>query len=185
MAILTKLKAGKALGAQRGFVETFNAIVDFVRNLKGDADVNNATGLIELDRSDAAHPVIRVKPGGKTGEGSSTVVQAGGCYTLLNSAAEGETPLYSFGNCYYKVGGVLYAGPTAVDEDYSGEFVALRVSATNPASATIETYSSYGAMSADSHDVGYVLCPLYSFDEYGAVACDFRTIPTAQMAEVL
>lgn len=74
MAILTKLKTGKALGAQRGFVETFNAIVDFVRNLKGDADVNNATGLIELDRGDATHPVIRVKPGGKTGGGGAAQI---------------------------------------------------------------------------------------------------------------
>ncbi len=57
--ILKKLVPGKAIGAQPHFVETFNALVDFVLNLKGDKDVNDSTGTIEVDRSDVAHPVIR------------------------------------------------------------------------------------------------------------------------------
>ena len=55
------LQHGKALYGRvfKGFVATFNWLVDFCGNLKGDADVNDATGKIVVDRTDPAHPVIR------------------------------------------------------------------------------------------------------------------------------
>lgn len=55
------LQHGKSLCGKvfSAFVETFNWLVDFSTNLKGDADVNDAIGRIKVDRTDPAHPVIR------------------------------------------------------------------------------------------------------------------------------
>ena len=59
---LIKLVKGKAIGAQDRFVDTWNAVVDFVRNLKGDADISDPSkqGLLTVDRSDPSRPVIRI-----------------------------------------------------------------------------------------------------------------------------
>jgi len=66
-----KLKHGKALcGATFGqFVETFNWLVDFCLNLKGDKEFNAANGTVIVDRSDDSAPVIRVAVKGANGEG--------------------------------------------------------------------------------------------------------------------
>lgn len=58
---LQYLKHGKALcGKVFGtFVETFNRLIDFHANLKGDGDVSD-DGLVTVDRADPAHPVIRI-----------------------------------------------------------------------------------------------------------------------------
>ena len=58
---LQYLKHGKSLcGRVFGtFVETFNRLVDFHANLKGDGDVSD-DGLVTVDRADPAHPVIRL-----------------------------------------------------------------------------------------------------------------------------
>lgn len=67
------LKHGKALCGKvfANFVETFNHLVDFTGNLKGDADVGTEEGHIRVDRTDPDHPVIRyVKGGVKDGSGA-------------------------------------------------------------------------------------------------------------------
>ena len=52
--IVAEAKAGKALGAISHFAATFNWVVDFCRNLKGD-------GLgVSVDRTDTDHPIIRM-----------------------------------------------------------------------------------------------------------------------------
>lgn len=43
----------------RFFVETWNWLVGYVDNMKGDADVNPQSGYITIDRTDPDHPVIR------------------------------------------------------------------------------------------------------------------------------
>lgn len=55
------LKHGKALCGKvfARFVETFNALVDFMCNVHGDADANSGQGHITFDRSNPLHPVIR------------------------------------------------------------------------------------------------------------------------------
>lgn len=57
------LKHGKALCGKvfSSFVETYNSLVDFMVNLKGDADRQDGNGHITLDRTDPLHPVIRCK----------------------------------------------------------------------------------------------------------------------------
>ena len=85
---LEKLEQGKALCGRNfpGFVKTFNWLVDFCRNLKGDADVDALNGRVTVDTADAAHPVIRFNAAGfSTGGGGSG---GGGdetdCVTSLN-----------------------------------------------------------------------------------------------------
>lgn len=58
---IQKLKHGKALcGSTFGqFVETFNWLVDFCLNLKGDQSPTGDSGSITVDRSDPSAPVIR------------------------------------------------------------------------------------------------------------------------------
>lgn len=116
---------------------------------------------------------------------ATAAVQGGGCYTLVNSAAQDAAPVYSFANCYYKVGGVLYSGPNISPQLLSGKFVALRISSTSPGSASIEQYNSFSAMASESANDAYVVSPLYEIGSDGSVVCDFRTIPSAQMIEVL
>lgn len=93
---LQYLKHGKALcGSVFGtFVETFNRLVDFHANLKGDGDIS-ADGRITVDRADPAHPVIRFDATGLSG-GSSGGDDSGDdsgddedeatCVTSLNSS---------------------------------------------------------------------------------------------------
>ena len=52
--IVAECRPGKALGAVRNFVATFNWVVNFCRNLKGD-ELN-----VTVDRADTDHPVIRM-----------------------------------------------------------------------------------------------------------------------------
>lgn len=74
MANLTHLKTGLVIDAQPGFVETFNYLVDFVKNLKGDKD-RRADASVSVDVSDPAHPVIRYES--ETGESGSISVADG------------------------------------------------------------------------------------------------------------
>ena len=70
---IAKLKHGKILSGSvfRFFVETWNWLVGYVDNMKGDADVNPQNGHIVVDRTDPDHPVIRLRPSedGRRGSG--------------------------------------------------------------------------------------------------------------------
>jgi len=50
---LCKLKKGTIIDAQDGFVDTFNWMVDFINNLKGD-------GIITIDTKTSDKPVIKL-----------------------------------------------------------------------------------------------------------------------------
>ena len=67
----------------RTFVETFNWVVDATANLKGDWDVNQKVGYIQIDRTDQDHPVLRFHPrnGADGGVGESLEVITGLEYT--------------------------------------------------------------------------------------------------------
>lgn len=74
-AQLCKLVKGKLIDACPGFVDTFNYIVDWVENFRGEGEDSgsseNSEGAsdLRLDRTIPDHPVMR---GGGTGSGSST-----------------------------------------------------------------------------------------------------------------
>lgn len=55
---LTKLKEGKSIGAFPGFVKTFNYLVDFIQNLKGEGELDKSKKLV-VDRTVEDHPVVR------------------------------------------------------------------------------------------------------------------------------
>ena len=61
-AVLQYLKHGKALCGKvfAGFVETFNHLVSFSSNLKGDADLPGAKGGVSVDRSNPDNPILRL-----------------------------------------------------------------------------------------------------------------------------
>lgn len=61
-AVLQYLKHGKALCGKvfAGFVETFNHLVSFSANLKGDADLPGAKGGVSVDRSNPDNPILRL-----------------------------------------------------------------------------------------------------------------------------
>lgn len=94
--VLCKLQKGKLIDVQEGFVETFNWMVDYINNLKGD-DTN-----IKLDNPATTNPVIKlISSGGGSGEvtvegtdGSSatgtTIYVKGDEYTNLKSTVESD-----------------------------------------------------------------------------------------------
>lgn len=70
-AILCKLQKGTLIDAQPHFVDTFNWMVDFINNLKGEGEIKPNESTLVVDRTDTAAPVIR--GGGKGGGGELTV----------------------------------------------------------------------------------------------------------------
>lgn len=97
------LKHGKALCGKAAprFVETFNHLVDFTKNIKGDADIGKEGGRIHVDRTDPDNPVIRFSEGEGCGgeddepteqieaaEGSGLVVND--CVLDLDGRQEGQ-----------------------------------------------------------------------------------------------
>ena len=67
---LCKLEKGKLIDSQEGFVDTFNWMVDFINNLRGDGD-GDAGKRISLDKSVSDHPVIKF--GGELSSGCNYV----------------------------------------------------------------------------------------------------------------
>lgn len=70
-AILCKLQKGRLIDAQPNFVETFNWMVDFINNLRGEGELNAEASTLVVDRTDPSAPVIR---GGGKGEGGELTV---------------------------------------------------------------------------------------------------------------
>lgn len=84
-AILCKLEKDKLLDAQPGFVDTFNWMVDFINNIRGDGD-NGGTGLITVDKTIDDRPVIK---GGGSG-GGAELVSADDSNVVLTEITSGE-----------------------------------------------------------------------------------------------
>lgn len=65
------LESGKALCGKNfpGFVGTFNWLVDFCRNLKGDGDLDALCGRVKVDAADPRRPVVRLNADGLGGGG--------------------------------------------------------------------------------------------------------------------
>lgn len=74
-AILCKLQKGTLIDAQPHFVDTFNWMVDFINNLKGEGEIKPNESTLVVDRTDSAAPVIR---GGGKGGGELAVTGTDG-----------------------------------------------------------------------------------------------------------
>ena len=86
--ILQRLTHGKLLTKENfpNFVDTWNYLVERCENLKGDLDVNENFGFIELDDTDPEHPIIRF-----TGELSSLGYDGISLAPLSSQSVSGET----------------------------------------------------------------------------------------------
>lgn len=95
---LCKLEKGKLIDSQEGFVDTFNWMVDFIENLKGDGDAD-AGKSVRVDRSVTDHPVIRLdgSPGGGDG-GGVEFVQGDDTCILFTPKEDGKVAV----DVYYK-----------------------------------------------------------------------------------
>ena len=189
------LKKGKARCGKvfPGFAEQFNGLVDFCRNIKGDADIRG-DGHIKVDRTRPDHPVIRLvnMNGFGRGGGGSVVPIAGSdndCFSIRYVEASDSTPESphytpdSIVNCYYSRGAICRdLGNQSWDSAWDNAAIALRINPTG--SDEIVYYATVAAMLSDTMGLGYTIRPLYNMQN-GEVAVDFRKMPSAQMTEVL
>lgn len=177
------------------FARTWNWLVGYTDNLKGDADLNAANGHAIVDRSDPDHPVIRIINLPRGGGGGNVTGEAvtNGCFALVVETEEpeqaGDDPVTTahFANRFFN-----YSNITLECADLTlsagGVFVALKITTTanySTPTASIETYSTLAALQADQRALGYVVIPLYQLDSDFSILCDFRVAPMALVGEVL
>ena len=182
---LQYLKHGKSLcGKVFGtFVETFNRLVDFHANLKGDGDVSG-DGLVTVDRADPAHPVIRLDRSKlPTGGGDQAMAVDRSCFRIVYRD-DGVFGAY-ITCCYYHVGGVtMHMNDVSISGLISGKtscLICFKLSGTaaEPSIVAIEEDSLEGEQRIADN---YVL-PLYRFVE-GTLQDDLRNAPNVQQWEL-
>lgn len=179
---LQYLKHGKSLcGRVFGtFVETFNRLVDFHANLKGDGDVSG-DGLVTVDRADPAHPVIRLDrsrlPTG--GDGPSADLSESAFGLVETKGGDGTVTGRSVVNCYWNAGGVTHSGGNA-DIGLSSGFVYAEFAA-GAESFSVGVASGLAALAALQKDPAKYVFPLYLID--GETVVDLRTAPQLQLLE--
>ena len=163
--ILCKLKKGTVIDADdnRGFVDTFNWMVDFINNLCGDGDLDKGK-LITLDRTIDDHPVIR-------GTSASAAAGAGG-----NFAYDSENHTIATGYVIIARTPTVVSGVTV---SASG-LVYLQVSMSGSSyAASIVT----GGASLPSTSDTYTYIPLYEIGSNLEVTADYRGAPQIQVYE--
>lgn len=193
------LKHGKALcGKVFGrFVETFNALVDFMLGIKGDADGKNGEGHITYDRK---NNIIRCDGCGGGGGGGSPVADKS-CFRIETRSCEGdegeevETRRYLV-DCYYNVGGITWELEDVDIED----LIPHQDEETSDSDEEEDTIIYFEMDNDDNFSVGACTIeelaekqndastyafPLYIFDSKGNLKTDLRTAPQIQMVEAL
>ncbi len=175
----TTLRKGKAIGAHRGFADTFNWVVRCLKNLKGGQGCNvnwvaDDTPVIDVDMYE--------------------------CGNVYNEGGGGETlprafdPVYEDGvisacdNCIFAAGRVFINGGTLTISATSSSTGYLVLTLTHPADAQ----SHWSARSASLGIEQYIpsnetsgsvtKIPLYHITN-GVVDIDLRSIPTAVLAQ--
>lgn len=163
--------------------EINDAAVAF-QNLAGDGDLDQQSGLIQVDRSEPLHPVIRFRADrlSQSSGGSGGIPVPGvGCYTIVD--VNGSKYL---ANQYYLDGAVLKStNITGSLESHYGKFLALVVPTDNSGSTGLQSYMTFAAMHEASLNTANVTLPLYQLDANGDILCDFRNIPRVQAVEIL
>ena len=182
---LQYLKHGRALcGAVFGcFVETFNRLVDFYANLKGDGDVSD-DGLITIDRTDPAHLIIRMKDA-KTSAASGGGSVRQGAFELVADKSSGG---YKLENCVFNVGGRTYASAELTCSLVSDSYLCAKFSLSSVGGVEVESYGSISELVAPQSSAELFIVPLYkigAFDDSGAplFIVDLRNAPSVQSFE--
>ena len=173
----------------RFFVETWNWLVGYVDNMKGDADVNPQNGHIVVDRTDPDHPVIRFRADRlpKGGGGEAVDVPADGPFSpVYDTEGEDEEVVTGFQNCYWMNGGMTVHMSGTRSIPGTDGFIALKAGATPSTSgtATLYCYANLAALQAAQRDVAYFIVPLYVVSS-SKITLDLRRMPVVYSAEVL
>ena len=179
------LKHGLALCGKNfpRVVETWNWLSDFCSNLKGDADVNAASGSITVDRTNPAHPVIRFTGSANSGssDGSSmpSAFQATAIY-------DGDTfKEWQISNWYLMRGGIIYyessgiVGVTPV----AGNFICANVNLGFTGGVTVELVKNLDALKDLQRKESNYYVPLY-YATAPEELVDLRNMPQVQLFEV-
>ena len=180
---LQYLKHGKSLcGRVFGtFVETFNRLVDFHANLKGDGDVS-ADGLVTVDRADPAHPVIRLnrsKLPTDGGGGTSADLSASAFGLVEEKDGSGTVTGRTVVNCYWNVGGVTHSGGDA--SIGLSEGVVYAEFGTRGSGLSVRVAASIEDVVTDQRKIDRYAVPLYLIS--GGNVIDLRTAPQLQLFE--
>ena len=164
--------------------QEINDAAEAFQNLAGDGDLDQQSGLIEVDRSEPLHPVIRFRadrlPKMESGGGGGSIIERTipAAYDIAPWSEQNDA--LHFVNRYFEVSGVVREGPDCAGDlrSHANAFVAIKI--TNSATA-IAYYQSLSSMQADMVDQSKVVIPLYKLDGNGDVAVDFRHLPRADM----
>ena len=185
---LEYLSHGKALCGKvfARFVETYNGLVDFCANLRGDGDVAPGAGRITVDRADPVHPVIRC-PGCGDSDGSSGASAAdlsASAFGLVEEKDESGTVTdRTVVNCWWNQGGVTRTGAD-VSIGTSEGVVYLKVAVTGQGGSDFEVaVGTLEGVQSMQKDPSLYVVPLYSIS--GGSVVDLRTAPQLQMVEFL
>lgn len=186
---LQYLRHGKALCGKvfKRFVETFNYHNDFVANLKGDGDLPCDDGVINVDRTDPTHPVIRLNK-------NKLAIPAGGggkrlpqCFDIANMVIEGgETPVsatFDLVRPYFMLGGKLKECPYTTGVELTGDERIVYLYYNDDQNLGIgKAYDMNHLKSFQLEPYSFVF-PLYQFDDDFNIVCDFRTAPVMPVIE--
>ncbi len=168
------LSGGKILTGANfpNFVQTWNWMVDFIRNLKGDGDNLTSDGYISVDRSNEKWPVIRTaKALPEGGGGESIPTWKYGRFRVY----EVDKTKISLRNCYIFVTGKYYGGTdTTVSVDTSENSAVVW--------AELDIKNSKVTIKADNITIGSSTFPWQSSD-YSTVAIPLYLIRLGQIEE--
>ena len=169
---LCKLQKGLLLDAQEGFVDTFNWLVDFCANLKGEGEVV-AGRKIFVDRHVSDKPVIKLNRSGSNGDDRF-------CFAYNEQTHQIES-----GYIRYGITNIPVAAYTVSSSGFYYIRVYRGVISSGAARAAIERFNynslvSYGVTDGEAAEV-YI--PLYQIDSSLKVAKDWRFIPYVQAWE--
>lgn len=183
---LQYLKHGKSLcGKVFGrFVETFNALVDFMNGLRGDAEGKNGEGHITYDRK---NNIIRCDGCGGTSGGASGASAAdlsASAFGLVEEKDDdGTVTGRTVVNCWWNQGGVTRTGAN-VDIGTAEGVVYLKVDATGMGGSGFEVaVGTLAGVQSLQQDPSLYVVPLYSITD--GLVVDLRTAPQLQMVEFL
>lgn len=190
---LQYLRHGKALCGKvfKRFVETFNYHNDFVANLKGDGDLPTSDGVINLDRTDPTHPVIRLNKNNLAIPAGGGGASLPGCFDIANMVIEREetegeeTPVsatFDLVRPYFMLGGRIKECPFVEGITITSDCI-IAVEYYDDNYITINEFYKIGDLRARQNYPSSFTFPLYQFDDKFNVVCDFRNAPVMPVIE--
>ncbi len=181
------LRGGKILTGTNfpKFVQTWNWMVNFIRNLRGDGENLSTTGYISVDRSSVDHPVIRMA---QLPEQSTTNTWEFGRFKIdsISESEDGKKVIVTTTNCAIVATGKVYdAGSTSlkieIDKTQDEILIWVKLNLSEP-NMTLQTASDFSDWSTnyvvDKDNYQWVGFPLYSIKN-GSVKADWRLGPFA------